>query len=120
MFAAGCGRLFEGSPEQMWASLMRINALPRETKVFCGHEYTLSNLAFARSLEPANELLLARLEECKLKRENGQPTVPFTLGDDAPTNPFLRCDQEDFLEAVGVPKAGAEAFADLRQRKDNF
>jgi hydroxyacylglutathione hydrolase len=91
LFAGGCGRLFEGTPAQMLASLNKLAALPDETKVYCAHEYTLSNLKFAKEVEPDNEKLLTRIYEEQAKREQGLPTVPSTIGLEKLTNPFLRC-----------------------------
>jgi hydroxyacylglutathione hydrolase len=90
LFACGCGRLFEGTPEQMMASLSKLAALPDATKVYCGHEYTLANIAFAQQVEPRNAALAARLERDRALRAAGKPTLPSTLGDERATNPFLR------------------------------
>jgi hydroxyacylglutathione hydrolase len=91
LFAGGCGRIFEGTPEQMNASLKRLAALPCETQIYCAHEYTIANLRFAREVEPANEALEARLDHAQKLRAKGQPTVPSTLSEELETNPFLRC-----------------------------
>jgi hydroxyacylglutathione hydrolase len=91
LFACGCGRLFEGTPEQMYASLQKLLALPDETKVYCGHEYTLANIQFARAVEPHNEALAAREADEQKLRAAGKPTLPSTLGREKATNPFLRC-----------------------------
>ncbi|MGH8706863.1 MAG: hydroxyacylglutathione hydrolase [Burkholderiales bacterium] len=90
LFACGCGRLFEGTPEQMMASLAKLAALPDATKVYCGHEYTLANIAFAQQVEPQNAALAARLERDAKLRAAGKPTLPSTLGEERATNPFLR------------------------------
>ncbi|TFW07630.1 hydroxyacylglutathione hydrolase [Oxalobacteraceae bacterium OM1] len=90
LFAGGCGRLFEGTPEQMLASLSKLAALPDETQVFCAHEYTLSNLRFAREVDPQNDVLLTRIEAEQAKRDHNVPTVPSTIGVEKKTNPFLR------------------------------
>jgi len=91
LFACGCGRLFEGTPEQMYASLQKLLALPDSTKVYCGHEYTLANIQFARAVEPHNEALAAREADEQKLRADGKPTLPSTLGREKATNPFLRC-----------------------------
>ena len=92
LFTAGCGRLFEGTPAQMYQSLNRLAALPEDTSIYCGHEYTLSNLQFAAKVEPQNIDIQARLAETTVLREQGRPTVPATLAIEKRTNPFLRCD----------------------------
>ena len=91
LFACGCGRLFEGTAEQMFASLARLAALPDDTRVYCGHEYTLANIAFARSVEPGNSALAEREREAKATRAAGRPTLPSTIEREKATNPFLRC-----------------------------
>jgi hydroxyacylglutathione hydrolase len=106
LFTLGCGRLFEGTPEQMWASLSSLAALPEETQVYCAHEYTEANLRFALSLDqpPA---LMARAEDIRALRAQGLPTVPTTIGEELATNPFLLA-------------GGVERFAQLRAAKDGF
>ncbi|HZX25997.1 MAG TPA: hydroxyacylglutathione hydrolase [Telluria sp.] len=126
LFAAGCGRLFEGTPAQMQASLARLAGLPEDTLVFCAHEYTLSNLRFAVAAEPDNPDLPGRLEDARAARAAGQPTLPSTIGLERRTNPFLRADQPGVrrtLEAAGLAEPGASAvaaFAALRSWKDRF
>src|SRR5580693_270205 len=118
LFALGCGRLFEGQPDQMWASLSRLAALPDETRVYCAHEYTASNARFALSVDEG-AALKARAADVFAARERGEPTVPTTIGLEKATNPFLRAP----LLAARVGKAGApdhEAFAAVRAAKDNF
>ncbi len=118
LFALGCGRLFEGKPEQMWASLSRLAALPDETRVYCAHEYTASNARFALSVDEA-PALKARAADVFAARERGEWTVPTTIGLEKATNPFLRAPQL----AAKVGKAGApdyEAFAAVRAAKDSF
>jgi len=118
LFALGCGRLFEGKPDQMWASLSRLAALPEETKVYCAHEYTASNARFALSVDPG-PALKERAEQVFAARERGEPTVPTTIGLEKATNPFLRAPEL----AARVGKAGApayEAFAAIRAAKDAF
>ena len=100
LFACGCGRLFEGTPEQMMASLSKLAALPDATKVYCGHEYTLANIAFAQQVEPANSALAARLDRDRKLREAGQPTLPSTLGEERATNPFLRWREPAVVESA--------------------
>jgi hydroxyacylglutathione hydrolase len=118
LFALGCGRLFEGKPEQMWASLSRLAALPDDTRVYCAHEYTASNARFALSVD-TGPALKARAEAVFAARERGEWTVPTTIGLEKATNPFLRAPQL----AAAVGKAGApdyEAFAAVRAAKDSF
>jgi len=91
LFACGCGKVFEGTPAQMYASLQKLAALPEETKVYCGHEYTLANIEFARKVDPANAELRAREQRSRALRQAGKPTLPSTLGEERATNPFLRC-----------------------------
>jgi len=121
LFAAGCGRLFEGTPEQMWKSLSRLRALPESTNVYCGHEYTQSNARFALTVDPANGDLKARAAEIDKLRAAGKATVPGTMGEERKTNPFLRADTPGVAGAVGL--AGADpvkVFAEVRRRKDVF
>ena len=100
LFACGCGRVFEGTPQQMYASLEKLRALPDETKVYCGHEYTLANIGFARNVEPGNSALSAREARDRGLREAGKPTVPSRLGEEKATNPFLRCTEPAVIESV--------------------
>jgi hydroxyacylglutathione hydrolase len=100
LFACGCGRLFEGTPEQMMASLTKLAALPDATKVYCGHEYTLANIAFAQQVEPANAALAARLARDRKLRDAGRPTLPSTLGEERATNPFLRWREPAVVESA--------------------
>jgi hydroxyacylglutathione hydrolase len=100
LFACGCGRLFEGTPEQMMASLSKLAALPDATRVYCGHEYTLANIAFAQQVEPRNAALAARLERDRKLRAAGKPTLPSTLGEERATNPFLRCREPAVVESA--------------------
>lgn len=126
LFAGGCGRLFEGTPAQMAASLDKLAALPPDTQVFCAHEYTLSNLRFALEIEPGNEALRARMETETEKRQHGVPTVPSTVAVERATNPFLRYREERIaqrLAAAGKVAAGAAplaVFAALREWKNHF
>lgn len=121
LFSMGCGRLFEGTPAQMWASLQKIMQLPDETRIFCAHEYTQSNGRFALSLEPDNPELLARTREVATLRAADQPTVPSTLGTEKATNPFLRPDSPALRATLGLADAtDTEVFAETRKRKDQF
>lgn len=107
LFTLGCGRVFEGTMEQMWTSMQKLAKLPPETTVYCGHEYTLSNGRFAVTAEPDNEALRQRMIEIEKLREAGKPTVPTTIAQELETNPFLRA-------------ATAQRFAEIRTAKDNF
>jgi hydroxyacylglutathione hydrolase len=121
LFLMGCGRLFEGTPEQMWKSLSRLRKLPESTRVYCGHEYTQSNARFALTVDPANRDLKERAAWVDRMRADGKATVPGTMGDEQRTNPFLRADDPGVAAAVGL--AGAEpvkVFAEVRRRKDVF
>ena len=121
LFALGCGRLFEGTPDQMWTSLRKLKALPDTTTVYCAHEYTAANAAFALSVEPNNTDLIARVDEIKALRADGKPTVPSNLGVEKATNPFLRPDSVQLQETIGVDGGDLVAvFAETRRRKDNF
>ncbi len=125
LFAGGCGRLFEGMPAQMAASLAKLAALPDATQVYCGHEYTLSNLRFAQEAEPDNQALLARIQAEQAKRDQGRPTVPSTIGLEKSTNPFLRYRESAIIQRLQAAGrlAGSEpiaAFAALREWKNNF
>ncbi len=124
LFACGCGRLFEGTPEQMVNSLDALSALPDETRVFCAHEYTLANIRFALTIEPDNAALTARFERDSATRARGEPTVPSTIGLELATNPFLRCDQPTVRATVARNTADAldrtSIFAWLREKKNVF
>lgn len=121
LFALGCGRLFEGSPAQMWTSLQKLSALPDDTGVYCAHEYTQANLAFALTVEPQNDDLKARAKEIESLRAAGKPTVPSTIGLEKATNPFLRPTSPDLQATLDMVGADAvEVFAETRRRKDSF
>ncbi len=123
LFALGCGRMFEGTPAQFWASLQTLRSFPDDALVYCAHEYTESNAKFALSVEPGNAELQARASDIKQKRASGQPTVPSTLGEEKRTNPFLRVDcSEEIRRNVGVQSddTDAEAFRKVRLAKDQF
>jgi hydroxyacylglutathione hydrolase len=100
LFACGCGRVFEGTPEQMVDSLAKLAALPDDTRVYCGHEYTLANIEFARKVDPQNAALAAREERARKLRSAGKPTLPSTLGEERATNPFLRCAEPVVVESA--------------------
>lgn len=100
LFACGCGRVFEGTAQQMYASLEKLRALPDETKVYCGHEYTLANIGFAKGVEPGNAALSAREARDRRLREAGKPTLPSRLGEEKATNPFLRCTEAAVVDSV--------------------
>jgi len=125
LFAGGCGRLFEGTPAQMAASLAKLAALPPATAVYCAHEYTLANLRFASAVEPGNAALQARIAREGAKRDRGVPTVPSSIGEERATNPFLRCSEPDVVAAAEAHAGRAladavEAFAVLRAWKNEF
>ncbi len=121
LFCLGCGRLFEGTAEQMWASLLKLRSLPDETMVYCAHEYTQSNARFARTVERDNAELIGRIAEIDARRGRRLPTVPAPLAVERATNPFLRADIESVKKGVGLPGAdAARVFAEIRRRKDAF
>jgi hydroxyacylglutathione hydrolase len=121
LFALGCGRVFEGSPQQMWASLQKLARLPAETAVYCGHEYTQSNARFARTVDPTNRELERRSGEIDRLRAAGKPTIPSTIGAERATNPFLRAADPSIRRLLGMTDAAdAEVFAEIRRRKDRF
>lgn len=119
LFAMGCGRMFEGQPEQFWTSLQKLAALPDETTLYCAHEYTQSNARFALHVDPHNAALKARSEEVDALRKQGRPTVPMTLAAEKATNPFLRAPA--IKGALGLGHAPDwQAFHEIRKMKDNF
>ncbi len=121
LFAMGCGRLFEGTAQQMWNSLQKLMAWPDDTKVYCAHEYTQTNARFALTVEPQNRDLVKRAEEVDRLRANGIPTIPTTIGLEKRTNPFLRPMSKDLQSTVGLAGASdVDVFAETRRRKDNF
>ncbi len=125
LFACGCGRLFEGTPAQMADSLAKLARLPGATRVYCGHEYTLANIAFAEAVEPGNARLAARKAREAAKRARGDPTLPSTIDEELATNPFLRCDAPE-VAAAAERHAGrrfaspVEVFAEIRRWKNDF
>jgi hydroxyacylglutathione hydrolase len=125
LFACGCGRLFEGTAQQMYASLGKLARLPDDTKVYCGHEYTLANIGFAKTVEPGNAALRKREERDRGLREAGRPTLPSTLGEEKATNPFLRCLEPAVVESVNKYLGSrvsdpVRVFAAIRDWKNNF
>ncbi len=122
LFLAGCGRLFEGTPAQMHASLQSLALLPPATEVYCGHEYTEANLRFARHVEPRNEAVAHALERAKRLRAEGKPTVPSPLAQELAANPFLRAGSEEIRTTLGIPLDASmvDAFAAIRKAKDSF
>ena len=125
LFACGCGRLFEGTAAQMYASLQKLLALPDETKVYCGHEYTLANIGFAAAVEPANSALKSRAQRDRKLRDAGKPTLPSTLGEEKATNPFLRCREPAVIDSankyLGARIADpVRVFAAIRDWKNSF
>ena len=121
LFSLGCGRLFEGTPDIMVESLLKIRSLPNETKVFCGHEYTLKNALFALSLEPNNEALKKKVKQIEELRSKGLPTIPSFLSEEKKFNPFLRFDNTLFMNSVGLKKLSSiQSFKIIREMKDNL
>lgn len=121
LFSLGCGRMFEGTPAEMWNSLRKIRSLPDETHIYCAHEYTLDNARFAETIETTNPLLKSYHKKISKMREKGEPTVPSVLAIEKALNPFLRCDHPEVKAAVNMDDAPAEeVFAEIRKRKDNF
>jgi hydroxyacylglutathione hydrolase len=121
LFALGCGRVIEGTLEEMWTSLDKLRKLPPATVFHCGHEYTESNARFALTIEPGNQALVARAEKIKQQRAKGQMTLPGTIGEELATNVFLRPESKEIRQVLGMPMAGkADVFAEIRKRKDGF
>lgn len=121
LFVMGCGRLFEGSAEQMWRSLEKLKALPGNTRLYCAHEYTLTNGRFALTVEPRNAALQAAMKEADSLRARGLPTVPSTLEKELAANPFLRSDTPELQRTLGMTGSDPmEVFAETRRRKDHF
>jgi len=121
MFALGCGRVFEGTPQQMWSSLSVLADLPDETIVYCGHEYTKANAAFALSVDVDNSVLKARAEKINDLRSRLEPTLPTSIGEEKATNPFLRAGDDTIRKFLGMKTADdSSVFAEIRRRKDEF
>ncbi|MEM9332405.1 MAG: hydroxyacylglutathione hydrolase [Pseudomonadota bacterium] len=120
LFSMGCGRVFEGDMQMMWDSMCKLKGLPRNTIIYCGHEYTKSNAEFALTIDPDNTDLQKRVSEVMALRENGQPTIPTNMGLELDTNPFLRASDSNIRSNLGMANAtDAEVFAEIRTRKDN-
>ena len=121
LFTMGCGRLFEGTPEMMWASLSKLMRLDDDMRVYCGHEYTLNNGRFALTLEPGNADLQARMKDVESARAAGLPTIPSSIGLEKRTNPFLRPNSAAIRKTLGLEGASdVEVFGEMRRRKDSF
>jgi len=121
LFGAGCGRLFEGTPKQMHESLKKISQLPDNTKIFCGHEYTVKNLEFAASIEPSNKDVANRLAQARRERQQNIPTVPSTLGLEKKTNPFLRSHDTSLKAALKMDNAcDLDVFTKVRELRNSF
>jgi hydroxyacylglutathione hydrolase len=124
LFGAGCGRMFEGTPEVMQSSLAAMRALPPETRLYCGHEYTENNLRFAQHIEPENSAIVERQARVRARRASGQPSVPSSLAEECATNPFLRWDEPVVIEKArelgATSAAPQDVFAALRRAKDSF
>ena len=121
LFVMGCGRLFEGSADQMWQGMQKLMALPEDTMIYCAHEYTLANAAFALSVDPENEDLINRSELVKMQRDQGLATVPSRLDIELASNPFLRPNDAGIRITLGLSDASdLDVFTEIRRRKDNF
>jgi hydroxyacylglutathione hydrolase len=121
LFAMGCGRLFEGTPAQMWTSLQKLLAIDDDTRVYCAHEYTLKNAQFALTVEPGNPDLVERAAEVDRLRAQGLPTIPSTIGREKRTNPFLRPDSPGLQQTLGLTGAAlVDVFAETRRRRNEF
>lgn len=121
LFSIGCGRLFEGTPQQMWDSLKKLRALPDDTRIYCAHEYTLANIRFALTVDPENRQLRDYAEKAAALRAQNLPTIPALLKTEKAANPFLRADDAGLQEKLGMTGINAaDVFAEIRRRKDNF
>ena len=119
LFSIGCGRVFEGTYPMMWESLLKLRALPNDTRIYCGHEYTVSNVKFALGIEPNNPALKARAEEVAKQRAANQPTIPTLMRDEKEANTFLRADVPSVAAALGMTgKSPADVFGEIRERKN--
>jgi hydroxyacylglutathione hydrolase len=121
LFSIGCGRVIEGNPEMMWQSLLKLRALPDDTRVFCGHEYTAANIRFAKTIEPDNSFLIEREREVAELLASNKPTIPCYIGEEKAANPFLRADVLAVAKSLGL--AGSppwQVFAEMRERKNRF
>jgi hydroxyacylglutathione hydrolase len=121
LFSIGCGRVIEGNNETMWQSLLKLRALPDDTRVYCGHEYTAANVRFAKTIEPDNPALVAREQEVTRLIADKKPTIPSLLGEEKAANPFLRADVPEVAAKVGLAgKPARQVFAEIRERKNKF
>lgn len=121
LFSLGCGRVMQGEHARMWDSLLAIRALPDDTELYCGHEYTLANAKFALSVDPSNSALKTRAAEVEKLRQEARMTLPTTIAQEKATNPFLRADDPALMRAVGMAgEKPAAVFKEIRTRKDNF
>lgn len=121
LFSIGCGRVIEGTMDQMWASLKKLRDLPNDTQIYCGHEYTAANIKFALTVDANNPVLEARDAQVQRQLAEGEPTIPTTIGDEKLANPFLRADDADLACDIGMAGNPAnEVFAEIRKRKNNF
>ncbi|MCP3056886.1 hydroxyacylglutathione hydrolase [Aurantimonas marianensis] len=121
LFSLGCGRLFEGDAAMMWDSLQRLRALPDETMLYCGHEYTATNARCAIDVDPRNPALRERVSEVEALLAQGKPTLPVSLGREKQTNPFLRADEPALMQAMGMEDASpAAVFAAIRKKRDQY
>jgi hydroxyacylglutathione hydrolase len=119
LFSIGCGRVIEGTAEMMWQSLLKLRALPDDTRIYCGHEYTKANIRFAKTVEPGNAALKARETEVEKLLAAGQPTIPSTMRAEKAANPFLRADLSEVASSVGLAGSPAwKVFAEIRERKN--
>jgi hydroxyacylglutathione hydrolase len=119
LFSIGCGRVIEGTAEMMWQSLLKLRALPDDTRIYCGHEYTKANVRFAKTVEPGNVALKAREMEVEKLLAAGQPTIPSTMRAEKAANPFLRADLPAVASSVGLAGSPAwKVFAEIRERKN--
>jgi hydroxyacylglutathione hydrolase len=121
LFSIGCGRVIEGDPEMMWTSLLKLRALPDDTRFYCGHEYTDANIRFAKTVEPGNKALAARADEVAALIAGHKFTIPATIGAEKAANPFFRADDAALAESLGLSGSPAwQVFAEVRERKNRF
>jgi hydroxyacylglutathione hydrolase len=121
LFSIGCGRILEGNAEMMWQSLLKLRALPDDTRIYCGHEYTAANIRFAKTIEPGNAALAAREREVARLLAERKPTIPSLMGEEKAANPFLRADVPEIAARLGLSGRPAwQVFADIRERKNRF
>ena len=121
LFSIGCGRVIEGTPEQMWRSLTKLRDLPNDTEVYCGHEYTAANIKFARTIEPTTRRSSRAKSRRRSRLSRNEATIPVTIGEEKKANPFLRADVAEVAAGIGMAgKPAAEVFAEIRSRKNRF